>query len=301
MTVHQEARVRRRARLRGSTAGRALAACMVGVVFSFPLAIMAIGSLRKPGLPPPGGLELLPDVIRSGNYETAAGLIPLGQQLLNSVLVVSTAVPVTVLVASWAGFAIVMARPAVRRLLIGIALVVLSMPASAMWVPRKVMLEQLGLTDHALVVALPAVMGTTPFYVLLFAFAYHRIPRSLYEVAAVEQASVFRIWRSVAFPLARPTMFAVARSPSPPTGGTSSTRSSCSARRRTGRSHSACAPSPHSSRHCIRSTWQQPSWPPPPPRSPSSPHNERSPPAATWRHDHGHRNPRCAQVLPFTP
>lgn len=210
MTVHQEARVRRRARLRGSTAGRALAACMVGVVFSFPLAIMAIGSLRKPGLPPPGGLELLPDVIRSGNYETAAGLIPLGQQLLNSVLVVSTAVPVTVLVASWAGFAIVMARPAVRRLLIGIALVVLSMPASAMWVPRKVMLEQLGLTDHALVVALPAVMGTTPFYVLLFAFAYHRIPRSLYEVAAVEQASVFRIWRSVAFPLARPTMFAVA-------------------------------------------------------------------------------------------
>jgi len=57
---------------------------------------------------------------------------------------------------------------------------------------------------------LPALMATTPFYVLIFALAYSRIPRDVYEAAQLDGWSPFQIWKRVAFPLAKPAAFAVA-------------------------------------------------------------------------------------------
>jgi multiple sugar transport system permease protein len=53
-------------------------------------------------------------------------------------------------------------------------------------------------------------MGTTPFYVLLFALVYSRLPRSLFEAAAVDGLTPLQTWWRVAFPLARPATFAIA-------------------------------------------------------------------------------------------
>ena len=83
---------------------------VVGLVLAFlflvPLAFMLLGSLRTPGLPPPDGFEVLPDSLRWANYESVFVFIPLRRMLINSLVIVAIAVPVTVLVASWAGFAI---------------------------------------------------------------------------------------------------------------------------------------------------------------------------------------------------
>jgi multiple sugar transport system permease protein len=110
---------------------------------------------------------------------------------------------------SWAliGFAIVTARR--RTALIAVTLAAFMVPPAALWVPRVVLLDRLGLTDHTLVLALPALAGTSPFYVLLFAFVYARVPRRLIDAAAVEGLSPLKAWWLV-FPLARPAAFAVA-------------------------------------------------------------------------------------------
>lgn len=179
-------------------------------VFLAPPLLMLSGSFRRPGLPPPDGLELIPSSTRAANYETAVGLVPFTDQLLNSLVIVLVAVPVTVLVASWAGFAIATAGRRMRWALVGVSVTVLMVPASALWVPRVALLEALGLTGHPLAVALPALMATSPFYVLLMALAYSRVPRSLYEAAALEGLSPVRVWRVVAWPLGRPAAFAVA-------------------------------------------------------------------------------------------
>lgn len=200
----------RRATTRRGSLAYGLAAVAVIVTFTAPLVLMLLGSLRRPGLPPPDGFGVLPTAARWQNYVDVTALIPLPTQLLNSVLVVSVAVPVTVLVASWAGFAAVAGSRRVRGTLVAASAFALMVPASALWVPRVALFDLAGLTDHTLVAAAPAVMATTPFFVLLLALAYRRIPRALLDAAAVEGLSTFRTWRVVAVPMTRPATYAVA-------------------------------------------------------------------------------------------
>lgn len=188
---------------------RVVASSVVALLFASPLVLMVLGSFRRPGLPPPDGLELVPASPRPRNYVDATTVVPLMRQLVNSLTVVAVAVPVTVLFASLAGFAIVTATPRTRRALVTLSLLAMLVPASALWVPRTVILDQLGLTDRTLTVAAPALMATSPLYVLLFALALSRLPRSLFEAAQVEGLSPLRTWWRVAVPLSWPTAFGV--------------------------------------------------------------------------------------------
>jgi multiple sugar transport system permease protein len=83
-------------------------------------------------------------------------------------------------------------------------------PASALWVPRFVLYEWANVNGSLAPLMLPALMATTPFYVLVFALAYARIPKTLFEAAAVDGLSPLQTWRRVAFPMAKPAVFAVA-------------------------------------------------------------------------------------------
>lgn len=183
---------------------------VLSVVFLAPLVVMVLGSLQRPLQPPPDGLDLWPDPVDWTNYGTVPRFMPLGRLLLNSLLLVGIAVPVTVVVTSMAGLAIVTARGRARRWLIGLSVFMLLIPAAALWVPRVVLLRGAGLADTPFTVALLALAGTTPFYVLLFALAYSRIPAALLEAATLEGLSPFAVWRRIAFPLARPAAVAVA-------------------------------------------------------------------------------------------
>ena len=189
---------------------RALLIVAVSLLTLGPLVFMFLGSLRAPGLPPPDGFELLPRDATWSNFKTVFAFVPLGRHLVNSLMVVAVAVPITVLVASWAGFAIATATPRARRMLIALSVVALMVPLSALWVPRFVMFRWAGLIDSLWPLMLPALMATTPFYVLLFALSYARLPKGLFEAARLENVSPAGVWRKVAWPLAKPTAFAVA-------------------------------------------------------------------------------------------
>ena len=176
---------------------------------SLPL-FMVLGSLRMPGLPPPDGWEWIPDPLWWDNYRAVARFLPeWWTAVRNSVIVVALAVPVTVLVASWAGFAIATSPSRRRRALVAVSVLALLVPVAALWVPRFTVYRWLGLTDSLLAVAAPSLFGTTPFFVLLFALAYWRIPPNLFEAARVEGLSSLRMWWLIAVPLGRSAMFAV--------------------------------------------------------------------------------------------
>jgi multiple sugar transport system permease protein len=180
------------------------------LTFIFPMGIMFSGALQAPGRPPPDGFDLVPDVAHWENFNTITTLIDLWAQMRNSVIVVAVAVPLTVLVASWAGFTVVTGSPRLRRFLIGASVVAMMIPTTALWVPRFVLFEWMGLIDSLWVLMVPALMATSPFYVLIFALAYSRIPKQLFDAARVEGLSPFRTWATIAWPLARPAAFAVA-------------------------------------------------------------------------------------------
>jgi len=182
----------------------------VVVVFSLPLVFLFLGSLRPPGLAPPDGFEFIPPYMRWENYPNVSVLIPLADYLRNSMIVVALTVPITVLVASWAGFVIMTGSPRLKRFLLIATLIAMMVPLTALWVPRFVLFQRLGLTDTLVPLILPALMGTSPFFVLVFALVYSRIPRELFEAADSEGLTPFRQWRLIAWPLGRAAVFAVA-------------------------------------------------------------------------------------------
>lgn len=182
----------------------------LSALFLAPLVVMVLGSLQRPLQPPPDGLDLWPSPVEWGNYASVSAFMPLGRLLLNSVVLVVVAVPVTVVVTSLAGLSVVTARGRTRRWLLGLTVLMMLVPAAALWVPRVVLLRSLGLTDTKVTVALLALAGTTPFYVLLFALAFSRIPTSVLEAATLEGLSPYAVWLRIALPLARPAVVAVA-------------------------------------------------------------------------------------------
>lgn len=189
---------------------RTVAIGVATVVFLIPFALMVLGSLRDPTLIPEQGFDLIPDEIYLDNYRDVFAFAPLWDLMRNSLFVVAIAVPLTVLIASWAGFAIARADGRRQRRLIAISLLALMVPATLLWIPRFVLFRWIGVLDSAWPLIAPALMATTPFYVLLFALVYSRVPKSLFEAAELDGLSPFTVWRRVAFPLGRPAVFAVA-------------------------------------------------------------------------------------------
>jgi multiple sugar transport system permease protein len=185
-----------------------VAAAIACAVFTMPLAIMVLGSLHDPAEPPPVGSELFA-VEGTQAYDKAFGLVDLGRQLLNSLTVVAFAVPLTVLCASLAGFAMTRLEPGARRLALGFTLVCLTIPLSALWVPRFAIWRTLGVLDTYVPLIAPALVGTSPVLVLLAYWAARRVPRDLVDAARLEGLGPLRTWWQVAVPLMRPTLFAI--------------------------------------------------------------------------------------------
>ncbi len=107
---------------------RALGAAFVAILFALPLVFMISGSLRPPGLPPPSSPQLVPDPLGLGSYGRAFDLVDLGRYTFNSLVVVALVVPLTVVVASWAGFAIARLGGRSAALLVAVSIAALMVP-----------------------------------------------------------------------------------------------------------------------------------------------------------------------------
>ena len=182
---------------------------LVGALFLIPLIWMVGASLRQVGLPPPSRLEWIPNPIVPVNFLRIFDLLPLGLYLGNSLIVVAVAVPVTIITASWAGFAMSQLAPRTRGWLIAISVATLMVPVTALWLTRFVVYKWMGVLDTLWAVIMPSIMGTSPFYVLLFYWTFTRISKDVYESAQLDGASALRVWGQVAMPIARPAITAV--------------------------------------------------------------------------------------------
>jgi multiple sugar transport system permease protein len=189
---------------------RSLAAALVVALFSVPLAVMLLGALHAPGRPPPVGWEIIPGEPSLAAFERAFDLVPLGRQLLNSLTIVAIAVPLTVACASLTGFAITRLRRPWHGIAIGFTLICLTIPVSALWVPRFAIFRTLGVLDSYVPLIAPALVGTSPLLVLLCYWSARGVSRDLIDAARLSGYGPLRVWWHVVLPLTRPTALAVA-------------------------------------------------------------------------------------------
>jgi multiple sugar transport system permease protein len=186
------------------------AAIAVAIVFLLPLWYMVSGSLREPGSAPPRTPELLPTPLSTASYGRAFDLVDLARHTLNSLIVAGLTVPLAVLVASWAGFAFLLVAGRARSILIGLSFAALMVPLTALLVPRFVLFRWLELTDTWVPLIAPALLGLSPFYVLLYYWSFRRLPPEFLEAARLEGMQPFAMWRRLGMPLVRPVTVAIA-------------------------------------------------------------------------------------------
>lgn len=184
-------------------------ALAVALIFMVPLAWVAAASLRQLGLPPPRGVEWLPNPAAWSNYAHIFQIVPLARYIGNSLVVVGLAVPLTLVSASWAGCAMAQLPARTRRRLVALAVALLMVPVTALWLTRFVIFSYFGLIDTVWALVAPALMGSSPLFVLLFYWTFRRLPGELFESARLDGASALSIWARIAMPLAWPTTTAV--------------------------------------------------------------------------------------------
>lgn len=192
-----------------STVSYALA-LLVAIVCVIPLVWMAATSLRPVGMPPPTRFEWFPPVLSLDNYPRIFEIQETGRFLRNSVMVVAVAVPLTILVASLAGFALSQITPRIRGVVVTISVAAMLVPSIAIWITRFLVYKWVGILDTPLALIAPVLMGTSPLFVLMYTWAFGRIPRDICEQAQLDGANPWRIWWTIALPLVRPITTGVA-------------------------------------------------------------------------------------------
>ena len=190
--------------------GRSFGAAFVVLAFVPPLLLLVSGSLRPPGLPPPPRPELVPDPVSVQGYTEAVELGGLLRASLNSLAVAAVAVPVSVLVAALAGYALTRLSRRLAGLVAAASLAALMVPATALLVPKFAIFRALGWTDTLVPLVMPALLGTSPLYPLVYYLAFRTLPVDLLDVCRMEDLSPLRIWWRVAMPLVRPVTAAIA-------------------------------------------------------------------------------------------
>lgn len=195
-------------RLRGAL--RAGAAVTAGLVLAAPLLALLSAALRAPDTPMPRSFEWWPADPGFAAFEAAWSLVPFGAALLNSLLVTVAGVALSLLTASWAGFALtqIAARP--RRWLLMLLVVAASVPYTVLWLPRFLMFESLGAVGTVWPLIAPGLMGGSPLFVLLLYAAARRIPGEWIDAARVEGLGWLGVWWQVVLPLLRRSHAAVA-------------------------------------------------------------------------------------------
>jgi multiple sugar transport system permease protein len=181
----------------------------VAIVFLLPLFWAIMLSLRDLRLSPPMAWEWLSLPLSWQNYETVFKLVPLGRYALNSLFIVSVAVPITLVVASWAGYAISQLTHREQRAFWAFTVLLRLTPVTALWLSRFVLFRYLGVLDSYAALIAPALAGTNPLFVLYFYATFANIPKEMFESARLEGAGAMSIWRYIALPLAQPTVIAV--------------------------------------------------------------------------------------------
>jgi multiple sugar transport system permease protein len=184
---------------------------LLGAFFIVPWLYMVVGAFK------PGNLALAeantsralwPTAATLENFADAFHRAQFGRALINSTIISSSIVTLGLMVNSMMGYALARLpfRGARAMFLALIAFIII--PFDALAIPLLWMTSEVGLRNTYTVQIVPFVAN--PLFVYLFYTFFLQLPRELEEAARVDGAGPFRVFVSIAVPLAAPAYATVA-------------------------------------------------------------------------------------------
>jgi multiple sugar transport system permease protein len=182
----------------------------ISAVSLLPLVYMLSTSLKARGREFSQPIEWIPDPTVWANYRTALEVVPAVTFFTNTLVITILTLVGGLLSASLAAYGFARVRFPGRDILFIVMLSGLMLPYMVTMIPQFVLFRELGWINTPLPLIVPAFFGGTPFYIFLLRQFFKGIPTDLEDAAAIDGAGFFRIWWTVAMPLAKPALATVA-------------------------------------------------------------------------------------------
>ena len=181
---------------------------IAGLIMTFPFIYMILASLKTSSevvqVPP----RLLPETLQLGNYLEVINIVPLGTQLVNTVIVTAGVVLGWVITSVLAGYAFARLNFPGRDLLFFLYLGTLMVPFAVIIVPMFKIMVAFGWVNKLTALIVPWIF--TAYGTFLLRQFFMGIPKDLEEAAMIDGASRWGILFRVVMPLARPAMATLA-------------------------------------------------------------------------------------------
>jgi ABC-type glycerol-3-phosphate transport system permease component len=182
----------------------------IAAVSLLPLIYMVSTSLKERGTEFSYPIEWIPDPIKWENYSTALSTVPALTFLANTMIVTTLTLVGGILSASLSAYGFARMRFPGRDFLFMLMLSGMMLPYMVTLIPQFVLFRELGWINTLLPLIVPAFFGGTPFYIFLLRQFFKGMPTDLEDAAKIDGAGFFRIWWTIAMPLARPGLATIA-------------------------------------------------------------------------------------------
>jgi len=178
------------------------------VISIFPVVYMLLASVQSTQQIY-AGVQLIPHGINWSNYVQAWGEAAFGRYLANSVLYTSSVTALVLALGTAGAYAFARLRFPGKNFLYYLILVFLFVPIPGQFIPLYVVLVRLHLADTRIGYILPMVNASLAPAMFILRRFFEGVPREVEEAAMVDGASRFRIYRSIALPMAKPAIAVV--------------------------------------------------------------------------------------------
>ncbi len=185
--------------------------CVLSIPFLFPTWWMVTSSVKPISdifaFPP----QLIPRAYDWSTYQSVFTLQPFAQQYWNSCYIAAIVTAGTMVVSSFAGYAFARIRFPGANLLFLVVLTGLLIPSEVTIVPLFQMFLRWGMVNtHWPLILVPIFGAPSVFATFVMRQFFIALPGELEEAARVDGLGRFRIFWTIALPLARPALAAVA-------------------------------------------------------------------------------------------
>lgn len=178
------------------------------VVTIVPFISLFVTALHPSGTYP-SGLEW-PSEPRWSNFGTAFQAAHMGELLMSSTLIVLGVVPISLLVATMAGFAVGHLRMVGRRPVFLMFVLGLTLPFEGIITPLYYQVRDMGLLNTRWAIILPLIGLFMPFGVFWMRAHFVSLPGDISEAAEIDGAGVWQQFWRIHVPLATPAISSLA-------------------------------------------------------------------------------------------
>ena len=175
---------------------------LLAVIYIAPLLWVVITSLKDDStlmLSP----WAMPDKLMFENYSFAWTAGNLGRATLNSFIVCSITLILSMLFGAMAAYAIAILRWKLAKLTLTYFLIGMMVPVHCVLIPLFIQFSKLKMSNSLIGIIIPYITFSLPITIYILVGFFEGIPRELFESACIDGCSVYKMFGTVALPLAK--------------------------------------------------------------------------------------------------